>query len=326
MDREFIEEAVKTLLIALGDFQTDKRGDVGSWVRMEAITGLRDLMNFMSEGGDQVIIALVSHTAERLDKIGKQALDVLKTLKYPDSKLLEIFLQAQDQYSGICSLIELLPPQPLLVSQLALSCSNASAEREIVNMSIEGKTKAIAAIFESLISKEFRYQSKSDFTHRALVPAIHFLSLLSEILSPEDLVEKLHIPLIVPTVRRGFNLELFKAVSKLYSLFLASHKSALLSFFVNEVLSSAVPKVRITAAGDLMRVLLNADENELVEVVDSADWLSENDSDWLDAARRVADRLGVAIEVKLETRGRDREVKQEKEGYYEFIKEVYRYS
>jgi hypothetical protein len=63
-----------------------------------------------------------------------------------------------------------------------------------------------------------------------------------------------------------------------------------------------------------------------VEVVDSADWLSENDSDWLDAARRVADRLGVAIEVKLETRGRDREVKQEKEGYYEFIKEVYRYS
>jgi hypothetical protein len=33
----------------------------------------------------------------------------------------------------------------------------------------------------------------------------------------------------------------------------------------------------------------------------------------------------VAIEVKTEKRGREGEVKQE-EGYYEFIKEVYRYS
>jgi len=49
---------VDALLSALGDYQTDNRGDVGSWVREAAIVGTLELLRL---GGAAVLVRGVCH-------------------------------------------------------------------------------------------------------------------------------------------------------------------------------------------------------------------------------------------------------------------------
>ena len=309
---EFTEKGVTTLLEAMEDFQTDKRGDVGSWVRMEAITGLGVLLSKSnSEQRDRIRLSLIAHSAERLDKVAKRAIEVLKTPA------------CECPFTTICSLIELLNPQPVLISHLA----SAGAEKAVLNLSDSGKGKAVKALFELVNAKNRRYQSKSDFIHRGLCPAVNLLSLLAPVLDHSEFITQVHIPHIVPAVTRGFHLDLLRSVSRLYTQFLLSTERVMAEFFVNEILASPVPKARIAAAGDLIRFLVTRDEEEMVDIVDSADWLSEDETDWRNAADKIAEFIGVGISVKPPVlRKEAREPRKEIEGYREFIKETYRYS
>ncbi|SPO20011.1 related to Tubulin-folding cofactor D [Ustilago trichophora] len=73
---------VHSLLAGLGDYTTDQRGDVGSWVRLSCVTGLREILILLSRQQrlvleeslfHRVIGALWKQAAERIDHVRHMA-------------------------------------------------------------------------------------------------------------------------------------------------------------------------------------------------------------------------------------------------------------
>lgn len=73
----------KCYLLALQEYTTDSRGDIGAWVREAAMSGLHVLINLILQSGlssvlnEQLMASIVSRIAqqavERIDKIRAQA-------------------------------------------------------------------------------------------------------------------------------------------------------------------------------------------------------------------------------------------------------------
>ncbi|SPO20926.1 related to Tubulin-folding cofactor D [Ustilago trichophora] len=77
-----LPKIVQSLLVGLGDYTTDQRGDVGSWVRLSCITGLREILILLSRQEElvlekslfqTVIGALWKQAAERIDHVRHMA-------------------------------------------------------------------------------------------------------------------------------------------------------------------------------------------------------------------------------------------------------------
>ena len=70
---EYRSSVVHALLLGLGDYTTDQRGDVGSWIRVSCSTGLGQLAEHIAAFGSQrmqvVINGLVKLLMEKLEVV-----------------------------------------------------------------------------------------------------------------------------------------------------------------------------------------------------------------------------------------------------------------
>lgn len=74
---DLLEKAVRSLLLGLQDYSTDQRGDVGSWVRLSCIAGLRQILILCRQTGQmlpekelqQVVAGMWKQAAERIDHV-----------------------------------------------------------------------------------------------------------------------------------------------------------------------------------------------------------------------------------------------------------------
>ena len=55
VSKETIRDAIEVFYRALNDYQIDRRGDVGSWVREEAMWALKDIIALINQGEDNSI-------------------------------------------------------------------------------------------------------------------------------------------------------------------------------------------------------------------------------------------------------------------------------
>ncbi|TKY90576.1 hypothetical protein EX895_000574 [Sporisorium graminicola] len=72
-----LQRAVRSMLVGLQDYSTDQRGDVGSWVRLSCVAGLREILILCSgtklllteEDFHQAIAGMWKQAAERIDHV-----------------------------------------------------------------------------------------------------------------------------------------------------------------------------------------------------------------------------------------------------------------
>jgi hypothetical protein len=53
--KNILQDSVETFYKALNDYQIDRRGDVGSWVREEAMWALKDILAMLNSGSDETL-------------------------------------------------------------------------------------------------------------------------------------------------------------------------------------------------------------------------------------------------------------------------------
>ena len=319
--------AVDALLAALEDFQTDKRGDVGSWVREAAIDALASLV-----GNERVLISLIAHSGERLDKVRDRCLGALRLVDHDWLK------KISEPYECICSLIELLNEEYVcvllrpIVSCVGSTTVHSEADKAFRAL-VERTSEPDQLVWNVLKLVERtagqRYQSQSDWVHRTLIPVVNVLSLIERAQSGsirDDSITQLHETVI--RASRGSSglcqIGLLKAVSRLYALF-AFKNLTIASFVFSDIVMSGIPKLRQAALADLLVEAMAIDES-LAELIESTDWLSENEDDWVAQVRIVGESMGLDFQsLKKQTRSKHQAIVST-DGYCDFIKENYRYS
>ena len=392
------KEIVDTLLIAINDFQTDKRGDVGSWVRAVAVDGIALLLERPDcPFREELELAIIAHASERLDRIRDRCADVLVRLANGrsteagirglfasltgiavrdiidlqfdracdpvplghTSELLNVFKQ-NASFVEICHVVGISEdPQRIafLLSQyinctggLTAQSVSASAERALIALCETpiGETVLIAllelakAVVRSSGPDGVRFQSKQDRVSRFFIPAIntvHVLAagipgLLSEPQAVQFLIDVVEPSLTAIPCQSILSVNRLRAVSKLYSLF-ALNNLTVMTFLLEKVVMSNVPVLRHAFAMDILAQLTASGANDdLIDIVDDANWLSEEVVSWIDAARAVASAAGVAdqeIDWVLSTSGPSAELKckVDKTGgtpaYAELVNEMHRF-
>lgn len=102
IDSSVARSIQSVLLLGLEDYTTDQRGDVGSWVRLSCISGLRSLVNVFSSLGNDLLLeewlpiaalieivgGLIKQMVERIDNVreeaGKNLLETCKAVEKVD--------------------------------------------------------------------------------------------------------------------------------------------------------------------------------------------------------------------------------------------------
>lgn len=84
IDGEIISTIVEVFLLGMQDYQTDRRGDVGSWCRKAAMRGLGDVLAqsnvFSCELPTRCMAALLQQLAEKIDSVRQTAGAVIEKL------------------------------------------------------------------------------------------------------------------------------------------------------------------------------------------------------------------------------------------------------
>jgi hypothetical protein len=108
LSKEHVSDLFETFLHALGDYKTDRRGDVGSWCRMAAMDGLvsLSLLSTKSSNADNVyydpsissriIGALLKQLAEKLDNVRQCAGVCLRRILSADNPEINGIQQKQE--------------------------------------------------------------------------------------------------------------------------------------------------------------------------------------------------------------------------------------
>lgn len=370
--------SVPTLLECLSDFQTDKRGDVGSWVRQVAIDGL--LMVREAES-DLIERKLISHAGERLDRVRLQVFSGISrtrqvsrdslvqsiigvdpgTTSLQDGEIVEsavgtasgivepaVGTVALGGFDLICVTIEkhrndhnviadLMSQYVTTVGGVTSQAVSAEAEKALISVCDRiGAGSVVGGLIELLSRPGGRWQSASDRIHRLFIPTINTVAIIASRFPDALPVETLlgvHKAVIVPTLASScsaitdYNRQ--KCVVRLYSLFWLE-SAEVLEFTLNAVVNSGMPKLRYSFAQDFLAVLSKSNlgvADELIDLIDATDWLSEIDDHWLPGLIELGARLGVAVEPARLTidPSKERHIKTTPD-YADFVKEVHRYS
>ena len=323
-----VDRAAQVCIDAMDDFHSDKRGDVGSWVRSRAIDTFISLYERCGiETRRKIFFCVATHCGERLDKIRDKCWSILAGTELDD---LEIPVAA-DPFELVCQLVVNGSAElSQLVVAVGGSTPNSVAEKALLALAGNLNSSSLISdqLFELLSSKN-RYQSKTDYTNRVFVPVVNCIALLVSrshlSLSADVIIKRIHEPLICAEDCSSLNA--LKAVSKLYVWFVEA-STILSDFFVNGILLSGIPKLRHFAVSELISVLLHRGNSDVViDQIDSVDWLSENEQDWMRSGVEViAGHLDIHINTRTKTNHSSAVVEKDKTGYSDFIKENYRYS
>ena len=371
--------SVPTLLECLSDFQTDKRGDVGSWVRQIAMDGL--LMAREAEG-DLIERKLISHAGERLDRVRLQVFSGISgirqvsrdslvqsiigvdpgTTSLQDGEIAEsavgtvasgfvesaVGTVALGAFDLICETIEkhrndrsvisdLMSQYVTTVGGVTSQAVSAEAEKALISVCDRiGAGSVVDGLIELLSRPGGRWQSASDRIHRLFIPTINTVAIIVSRFPdalPVETMLGVHKAVIVPTLASScsaitdYNRQ--KCVVRLYSSFWLE-STEILEFTLNAVVNSGMPKLRYSFAQDFLAVLSKSNigyADELIDLIDATDWLSEIEDLWLPGIIDLGARLGAAVEPERLTidPSKERRIKPTPD-YADFVKEVHRYS
>ena len=370
------------VLECMEDFQSDKRGDVGSWVRDIAIEAAVLILSRRCDlvEDEKFLAQFFSHLGEKLDKIRLKVLETVRTMfsaqessisldsifyktigMPPEEVKTDLFaIDIKISHSNrenfplsdcpfhlLCQFIHKFPSfhDSLVlnhlvncVGSLTNSATSRAAEKAMRSLLLPDCSNQIYnAVIENLrlhLSPEKRgikFQSKSDFVHRIFIPGINTLALLAG----ENLIPVDKIKIIDGIVRRNIDtvpcppilsVNRLKTVSHLYSrIFLDSPN--ICEFIVSHILLSNIPVVRFKFVSDLLLFLASSSADsasDLIDLFDSCDWMTENESEWMPSVIAFANKFHVDIPTSA-THAERIILRTKQPAYADFVNEVHRF-
>jgi hypothetical protein len=166
LSKQHVSDLFETYLHALGDYKTDRRGDVGSWCRMAAMDGLVSLilLSIKSSNTDNVyydpsisnriVGALLKQFAEKLDNVRQRAGVCLCRIFSDDSPEINNIQQKQELMDALelhessAQLLERNWSDPALTFPMVMKAASITAFRGDVFagivISVGGLTESVA--------------------------------------------------------------------------------------------------------------------------------------------------------------------------------------
>jgi HEAT repeat protein len=267
------EIVVKTLLHAIEDFQSDKRGDVGSMVRQQGIHGLVEIRDLVDPRAKEPMeTALLAHSCEKLDRIRLIAKKSISSASHVDEfQYVLSLIPEKDTETGAILLRH-------LIGSISVHAQAETAFRAFINSQTTHYTINLMEVLLAHTDRDIQFQSRTDYVCRFLIPFIDSLSLFPNGNELHVLVESLFertVPLVA-SVSSLASFQLLKSVSRLYSRFVRVDLK-LASFCIDNLLYSSSPKLRHAFASDLILACIQEEAcDELIELLDATDWTGDN--------------------------------------------------
>ena len=366
LGKYFSDNISSTIFSCLEDFQTDKRGDVGSWVREAALDVLR-YHNFHDA------IPVLSHGFERLDKVrdivfspirewnaiaAKYAIvessghseTVSRKMGVPNytshSNLLRSLLVGR-QVSDI-ELEQIMSQIVVCIGSTTPCTITTSMERNLVDICesyAEVFDRIISTLSKFIIEMKFfgsRFSGRIDAIHRLWIPSINTFSLLMLAIprarpvgSMDSLVDSIMSRMdqfCLPSITAVIAM---KSISKFLTSIICCDSKKVFQTYLSQVLSSDIPVVRVAGAADLVKWILcnNIPGEELLEIIESTSWSAEESNEWRNSVKRIANILNVDLNEDdlpqrrmIESKKIEPSKFKDMSGYAQFIHEEYRLS
>ena len=346
----------ETLFACLEDFQTDKRGDVGSWVREAAIEIL------IAKGcGDSV--AVLAHKLERLDRVREAVSNQISPeeifRKYQIPRI------ANDVYTQIYvpttpahpeqTLIHLLSSPHLSPTDLDSFCSQLivcvgsqtpcvisnAIEKSLIDFCESYDSSGLLNILTTFIvtarNSTGRFSGKVDRVNRILIPSINTLCLLFQ--TVERTKVKTDLNRIVDSIDHHISssklpsileVALLRSVSKFLSRIVCLN-GKYMEVFLSKIMMSQVPLIRAAGATDWIKALVLRGETEdtrILDILESTTWLSEEKVDWIGSVKNLVEISGFEWDGSFDNDRLDNKVAPKSQlcDYAQFIQEEYRLS
>ena len=348
------------LFQCLEDYQTDKRGDVGSWVRQTVIEVLS-----VYNRGNNIPNCVLAHKFERMDKI-RECVEI--SINSPLQSMGEVFAKyglPSDTIVGAkqceVSLTNLNLSQLILnddvsetefeifLSQIIVCVGSSTpcgitecVQNELVDIceSSQIVCERIANCLASFIVERkytgVRFSGKIDAINRLVIPSLNTLILLMQTVpltkqfidsitlcsSLSDLMDELNLPSILQVT-------LLKTYSKFITSF--DFEKKFLQTFITRILLSEIPLVRVAGAVDLTSRWIVDTNDELMNIIEATNWMCESRNEWILSVKHIANFFDLDmnnIQVVENKAGLSSPCvsHDHKEGYAQFIQEEYRLS
>ena len=302
---------LNTILICMEDFQTDNRGDVGSWIRLKALELAYNFLAISTPNDlmtEQVLDRLVAHCCERIDRVRLKALEYVYALSH-QYLVLRPFLSDGAAYTPILSVMlrtKMLVEIILLYFVGSFSGESELAETSLLNLMESDDRQNVISSLLALLSKRTLLRFNNDRMTRLSVPLIRALTVISEYLSVEE------TELVIAFMAKSHPFSALKWFGKFIAKTLTVSGC---EFLINRIFYSNIPTLRYMIAQDLMTYL---NDDELIDLIDNTDWLSE--TDWTETVDVLARTWNVSIIVYPV----EKSMHKKNRPYAEFVHEEYR--
>jgi hypothetical protein len=248
-------------------------------------------------------------------------------------------------FRGLCEVMSKSPLEEshYYLSQYVLCTGGATAQsitRAAENALCNISKTCGGKLFDSLstllrCNERFRFASNQDRISRIFIPTLNTMSMLvargvldvsseqirtlhTETIAPD--LENFHCPTILGVNR-------VRAVCRLYSRY-AHADSKFLKFIIQHGLISRVPVLRYSVAMELLTsttCLADADD-DMIEVLDTTNWLSEDVSEWMPSVEKLASQAHISDVLNMpSSQTVSQEAKSRRPAYAEFVNEVHRF-
>ncbi|EST09962.2 Tubulin-specific chaperone D, C-terminal [Kalmanozyma brasiliensis GHG001] len=210
---DLLNRALQSLVGGLEDYATDQRGDVGSWVRLSCIAGLRDVLKLCRRHArqidraqlDEAVGGMWKQAAERIDhvrcaagtavlclyrayqgdEVRPQGYDVIEVafgpLNTDESELEQIFKNPTKAFRAVTRLLLIPAYRSPILHGLVLSVGSKSDLGErIIGPALADLTASTSYTLTALLSDIFDLAKKHFGNNRLFIPAMHTVNLLLE--------------------------------------------------------------------------------------------------------------------------------------------------
>ncbi|CCX08404.1 tubulin folding cofactor D C terminal-domain-containing protein [Pyronema domesticum] len=275
------KEVLQTILESLDDYAVDTRGDIGSWVRAEAIIALLSLWEHVPEDMRWSFIAkLVRLAVEKLDRLRIRAGEALLVISasFPAISLPTdlALLSPQEYFAAILSLLEIPQCREQLLEGYVTSAGAGSdsvmkaSRRALIgylstSSSIPDISNSLMAVFKSSLAAQ-----NSD---RIVIPLLDVISLLLDL----GLLPGVGRKVFVETQKAHFkttSVQKLTAAIRVYrSLALAEEgvKGDAIGKLVGMLLHP-FPRVRMDVSEALFSIAIEQDRGRVSEEMGKIDW------------------------------------------------------
>jgi hypothetical protein len=316
------DRCVTCLLLCLSDTETEKGsgGDSGWPVRAKAVEALRVVMRGRGDPDDRIMQCVASSLGDRYEKVRIFASELFAR----GGDAFEIFFKFLASTPSITP--GLLVHFVGTVSALGMESIMSRFVDTVFDLSPRGREQILNSLESLLRGSPVRVQHKTDWSVRISIPTVKVLAAISHLIPDSSTLHDLILSdLSAHPLPPLASVARLKAVSKLAST------RQWYSLLVEYVFLSGVPTVRYIAGID---VATSATNDDICRIMESTDWLSEDDSNWLKQLELVAidyfavtlDEFERMVKRAVSLSIGQKEVHRELPAYSEFVSEEHRFS